>query len=462
VFEPLEVRRLLKTSPIEPPVEPTDPHDVVTDPLTVELSNSSDHRCSSAVANYAWDVDLMDVFGELGRHGTVPLVAQEPLLEIRKPADIAAALTDALVLDIVSGLQTGRSTPVAPALPNSSTFAPNVAQDGLQHRIESLIQQLGDEDPAVREKAQAELEQIGRPAAAALKKASEDADAERRARAQAIRQKLHSPDTRFTEFDKYDEDGNPIGNPIRTTVLDKLGEKHTVYEYGPNAELQKVTLFDWSGKPIRTTEYFLDGTRRVTEYVDGKPAGSTVEGQDPGTSNRSSAIISAQPPGSALEGYWFGSASALPTGDTPGPVQAAQQISLDAHFGCEGQVSALLKQDANPDGSVTVVIKDKDGRVIGSVTTWTDKQGRVTKRVTTRADRTSKVEERTYGADGSHTEKDTERDALGRTTSSEERSFNDKNEMTGGSRFRTDWSSGRPKTTKQNWDPDTKEWRTVE
>lgn len=59
--------------------------------------------------------------------------------------------------------------------------------------VQELIWKLGDDDPRVREQAQAELTGMGRSATEALKQAARGGDPEIRARAEAILQRIQWP-----------------------------------------------------------------------------------------------------------------------------------------------------------------------------------------------------------------------------------------------------------------------------
>jgi len=61
-----------------------------------------------------------------------------------------------------------------------------MAQDSGQAKIDEWIRDLGDEEIETREQAQSELLRIGAPAAASLRKAADDSDLERAARARTI------------------------------------------------------------------------------------------------------------------------------------------------------------------------------------------------------------------------------------------------------------------------------------
>ncbi len=134
-----------------------------------------------------------------------------------------------------------------------------------QENIDQLIEQLGDDDIEVRDKAQAELEKIGKPAVEALEKAAKDEDPERRARAQSILSTLRNVARRtVTEKDKF-------GNPVKETDYNALDEKLKVTEFGPDGKPVKETEYK-NGKPVKMTEYYPNGKpRKVTEYKDGKP-----------------------------------------------------------------------------------------------------------------------------------------------------------------------------------------------
>lgn len=61
-----------------------------------------------------------------------------------------------------------------------------MAQDAGQAKIDEWIRHLGDEEIETREQAQSELQRIGAPATASLRKAVDDSDLERATRARTI------------------------------------------------------------------------------------------------------------------------------------------------------------------------------------------------------------------------------------------------------------------------------------
>ncbi len=102
---------------------------------------------------------------------------------------------------------------------------PCFAQDAPQKdKIANLIEQLGDDEYESREAAHTELESIGKPALAALRKAADDKDIERASRAEELVEKISGKRVDRNKDEPIPQPRTPPNSPIPDLPVPDLQE----------------------------------------------------------------------------------------------------------------------------------------------------------------------------------------------------------------------------------------------